>query len=156
MLLRSCYEPAMSLFTIDPNRCMKDGICAAVCPMGIIAMREGHHPEPVDGAAEICINCGHCVAVCPHGAFSLNTMDAASCTPVDNGQFPVARQLRHFIRARRSTRVYKDKAIDKKKLARIIDTARFAPTGKEMTSPLLKSRSQDLEEGTQIGHDLGR
>jgi Fe-S-cluster-containing hydrogenase component 2 len=49
----------MSFFTIDQNRCMKDGSCAAECPMGIIAMREGHHPEPVEGVEQICINCGY-------------------------------------------------------------------------------------------------
>jgi nitroreductase/NAD-dependent dihydropyrimidine dehydrogenase PreA subunit len=136
----------MSLFTIDQNKCMKDGICAAECPMGIIALKEGHNPEPIDGAEQLCINCGHCVAVCPHGALSLATMAATSCAPVDKDLLPTAGQLKHLIQTRRSTRVYKDKAVENEKLARIIDTTRYAPTGKntQLISWLVISRKEML------------
>lgn len=136
----------MSLFTIDRDKCMKDFICAAECPMGIIATKKGRNPEPIDGAEKLCINCGHCVAVCPHSALSLNTMAAASCAPVDKDLLPTAGQLKHLILTRRSTRVYKDKAIEKEKLARIIDTARYAPTGKntQLIDWLVISRKEVL------------
>jgi nitroreductase/NAD-dependent dihydropyrimidine dehydrogenase PreA subunit len=119
----------MTLFTIDQNKCAKDGICATECPMGLISMESGS-PEPVAGAEKMCIACGHCVAVCPTGAFALATMDPAACARVESSRLPSAEALDHLIRARRSIRVYKDKPVEKEKLVRLLDTARFAPTGK--------------------------
>jgi nitroreductase/NAD-dependent dihydropyrimidine dehydrogenase PreA subunit len=119
----------MSLFTIDQSKCARDGICAAECPVGLISM-EGGTPEPVKGAERLCMNCGHCVAVCPRGAFSLSTMAAAACPPIEKRLLPAAEELGHLVRSRRSVRVYKDKPVEGEILARIIDTARYAPTGK--------------------------
>ncbi len=38
--------------------------------------------------------------------------------------------MEHLIRARRSTRVYADKAVERHALQKLIETARYAPTGK--------------------------
>ena len=123
----------MPLFTIDQDKCARDGICAAECPMGIIALEHGI-PEPVEGADKMCIDCGHCVAVCPTGAFGLAAMAPAACAPVDKDRLPSAEALDHLIRAQRSTRVYKNKPVEKEKLVRLLDTARYAPTGKNAHS----------------------
>ena len=58
----------MSLFEVDQDKCNRDGICAAECPLKIIDMKSTGIPAPVNGADALCINCGHCVAVCPTGA----------------------------------------------------------------------------------------
>ena len=73
----------MGLFSIDPEKCKRDGICVAECPMRILEMKESSlPPSPVEGAEERCIRCGHCVTVCPHGAFSLAEMKTKDCPPV--------------------------------------------------------------------------
>ncbi|MEN8136195.1 MAG: nitroreductase family protein [Thermodesulfobacteriota bacterium] len=121
----------MSLFIIDEKKCRKDGICAAECPLGLIMLgRDGACPQPVAGAERLCINCGHCMAVCPYGAFSLKRMDCEECPPLQRDLLPSAGQVRQMVRARRSIRLYQDKIIGQEVLAELIDTARYAPTGR--------------------------
>jgi ferredoxin len=67
----------MTLFTIDHEKCDKDGICALECPAHIIEMTY-NVPVPSDDAEEICIRCGHCVAVCPRAAFTLKFLSLGS------------------------------------------------------------------------------
>jgi ferredoxin len=120
----------LSIFTVDPDKCKRDGICVSECPVQIIELKDqGSLPELVPGGAELCINCGHCVAVCPHGAMSLQTMALEQCPTLDKALLPTHRQIDHFLRSRRSIRVYKDKPVDREILASLIDVARYAPSG---------------------------
>ena len=120
----------MSFFVIDAEKCKHDGICVAECPMRIIEMKDTSSvPMPTDDAELRCIKCGHCVAVCPHGAFSLAGMSAAECPPVRQDMLPGIEQTEHFLRYRRSIRTYQDKGIEQETLAKLLDIARYAPTG---------------------------
>jgi len=118
-----------TLFEIDIQKCKRDGICAAVCPLKLITVSEEDKlPVPIDRAEKQCIRCGHCVAVCPYGALSLNTMKPEQCLPVDTTTLPSAEQVKCFLTNRRSIRIYKKQPVDREILADIIDTARYAPT----------------------------
>ncbi len=120
----------MSLFTVDQEKCKRDGICMAECPMGIIEMKdETSVPTPTDDADGLCINCGHCVAVCPHEALSLKTMTPEQCPPIHKDWLLSPEQAEHFLRARRSVRAYKDKPVDKDTISKLTDLASFAPSG---------------------------
>lgn len=119
----------MELFEIDKNTCNRDGICAAVCPVGIIAFERGELPSPVSGASEICIRCGHCVAVCPTGSFNHAEMQAAACPVVRPELALSAEQAMHMLRSRRSIRVYTEKPVPQEQLSRLIEFARYAPSG---------------------------
>jgi len=120
----------MSLFAIDHERCKKDGMCVAECPMSIIEMKEADStPTPTKEAEALCIECGHCVAVCPHGALSLKSMPAEACPPVKKEWLLDAQQAEHFLRYRRSIRIYKDEPVDRGIIQKLIDVARFAPSG---------------------------
>ncbi len=120
----------MPLFTIDLEKCQRDGACVAECPARIIELtgKDGA-PEPVEGAGALCINCGHCMAVCPHGALSLATMPVAESQPVRRELLPSGDAMEHALRARRSIRTYEDKPIDRDTLGNLIETARYAPSG---------------------------
>ncbi len=49
----------MSLFTINPKLCQRDGICVEECPPGIIEMgKKKGFPFSVEKAEETCIRCG--------------------------------------------------------------------------------------------------
>jgi len=120
----------MSLFVVDEEKCKRDGICVAVCPMGIIEIKDqGAVPNPTEDADKLCINCGHCVAVCPHGALSLDTMPVEQCPPVRKEWQLGPEQVEHFLRARRSIRNYKEQGVAREVIAQLIDIARYAPSG---------------------------
>ncbi|MFZ2633200.1 MAG: nitroreductase family protein [Desulfosalsimonadaceae bacterium] len=120
----------MSLFEVNPEKCNRDGICVAECPVKIIELKEGAlAPVPVPGAASICINCGHCVAVCPTGALSHQNMSPEQCPPVRKEWLLTPDQAEHFLRCRRSIRTYKKEPVERETLSRLIETASYAPSG---------------------------
>ena len=120
----------MSLLTVDQEKCKRDGICAEVCPAGIIELRDKDaFPSLVDGGDIICIRCGHCVAVCPHGAMSHAIMKPEDCQTVNKEWLFGPEQVEHFLRYRRSIRNYKNKQVEREILTKLIDVARFAPSG---------------------------
>ncbi len=119
----------MNLFEVNIQTCNKDGICAANCPMGIIEMQNGEFPIPSDDAEEICIRCGHCVAVCPTASLSHREMSVEKCPPINKELHISLAQCEQFLRARRSIRTYKEKSVPKNELLKLIDLARYAPTG---------------------------
>ncbi len=119
----------MSLITIDRDKCKRDGICVAECPMALIEIKG---PEAFPSLAlhgkELCINCGHCVTVCPHGALRLQTMKPEACDSVNTELLPTPEQVEHFLRSRRSIRSYRKKPVPRKTLAKLLDIARYAPS----------------------------
>jgi NAD-dependent dihydropyrimidine dehydrogenase PreA subunit len=108
------------LLTVDGKTCNRDGICAAVCPVGIIDFKKGELPQPAADAADLCIACGHCAAVCPTACISHAEMTAQACPPVRKDFQLSARQCEQFIRSRRSIRTNKDKSVPRKDIARLI------------------------------------
>ena len=120
----------MPLFTVDEDKCKRDKICVDECPAKIIQIDEmGGVPVPVTGADEFCIDCGHCVAVCPHEALSHRSMTPEQCPSVNKDLLLNSEQAEHFLRSRRSIRTFKHDRVDRDILAKLIDIARYAPTG---------------------------
>jgi len=120
----------MSLLTVDREKCKRDGICARVCPAGIIELKTKEaFPAIIDGGNEFCITCGHCVAVCPHGAMNHAVMSSDACPPVRNEWALNPEQVEHFLRSRRSIRAYKKKPVARETLSKLIDIGSFAPSG---------------------------
>jgi len=116
----------VGILLVDRTRCVKCGICAEVCPAGIIRIGKDK-PELI--LEKACMACGHCVAICPRDA-------------LDNAMAPLANQIAmgdsikldettaaQFIRSRRSIRCYKPETVPREKLIKLLDLARFAPSG---------------------------
>lgn len=120
----------MSQFIVDETRCRRDGICVAVCPVGVLTRGDDAPPEQIQGGAALCISCGHCVAACPFGACALDTMPAGDCPPLRPEWRLSPEQAEHFLRSRRSVRVFKGEAVAHGRLERLIRTARYAPSGR--------------------------
>jgi nitroreductase/NAD-dependent dihydropyrimidine dehydrogenase PreA subunit len=122
-------EAAMKLLEVDQESCHQDGICAAVCPVGIIDFRKGAYPTPIGEAEELCVRCGHCVAVCPTGSLSHREMPVDRCPPIQKAFDLSAEHCEHFLRSRRSIRVYKDQPVPREEISGLIEVARYAPSG---------------------------
>ncbi len=119
----------MALLTVDKDTCTKCGTCAAVCPAGIIYFREGSFPRLLPGTEEICIRCGHCVAVCPSASLDHAEAPLSETVPVDKTLNVGHEQLVQLVRSRRSVREFRDKEVPREELEKLIDAARYAPTG---------------------------
>lgn len=123
----------MDFMTIDQEKCIRCGACINECPVGIIMLKENAVvPCVVDGAEKICIDCGHCVAVCPTGAYDLLTMKADDCEAVLAAWRIDDALVEHFLKARRSIRVYQQTLVERQKIERLINVARYAPSGKNV------------------------
>ena len=116
------------MITIDRSRCKMDGLCARVCPKGIFVQREKlAKPELVE--EEGCIACGQCVAICPQSAISHPDFPPAAIRAIQADQIPTTEQVMELLKTRRSIRAFRDKPLAKDSIERIIDGARFAPSG---------------------------
>jgi nitroreductase/Pyruvate/2-oxoacid:ferredoxin oxidoreductase delta subunit len=120
----------MSQLTVDDAECTRCGICVLECPPRIIEMLDPKAlPTVIPDQAERCITCGHCVAVCPFAAISLKAMKPEDCETVSKELLPTAEQVEYFLKSRRSIRVYKENRVPHVVLAKLIDIARYAPSG---------------------------
>jgi nitroreductase/ferredoxin len=112
--------------TISHDRCTHCGRCVTTCPRCLV-VHDGEWIRPVDDLSK-CLLCGHCVAVCEPDALR------HSHVPVDaaplNGELELNDQvLERFLRRRRSIRRFKRDPVEQAKLDRLLDVARYAPTG---------------------------
>jgi len=120
----------MGFLIIDEDKCKKDGFCANDCPAAIIRFKDKNgYPEIIPGGEQSCLICGHCVAVCPHGALNHTRLPLEACPPIEKDLAVSAEQAVQFLRSRRSIRRYKDKPVEKEKVRKLIEIARYAPTG---------------------------
>jgi nitroreductase len=105
-------------------------MCAIECPAAIIEIAKPKAlPTLAAGGEERCIVCGHCVAVCPKAAIALDKMRPEQCALLRRELLPSAEQVDHLLKTRRSLRAYKKKPVPHEVLARLIDIARYAPSG---------------------------
>lgn len=119
----------MALIRVDLEKCDRDGLCARVCPVGILAVDPREGPTVRRGAAQFCIGCGHCVAVCPHGALDNVRAPLAAQSPLP--RFPVLdpETALLFLRSRRSIRCYRRESVPQELLEKLLQAARYAPSG---------------------------
>ena len=63
------------------------------------------------------------MAVCPHGALSVTGVDIEDCPKIEKDLVLSWDQAEQFLRSRRSIRLFKDKAMDRETLEKLIETA---------------------------------
>jgi nitroreductase/NAD-dependent dihydropyrimidine dehydrogenase PreA subunit len=119
----------MALVEVDKQTCTKCGICAAACPAGIIHFKENSFPRLLPRTDEICLRCGHCVAVCPSGSVVHREIPLDKCPTIKKSLGISFDQCAQLIKSRRSVREFQDKAVPKEEIERVIEVARYAPTG---------------------------
>lgn len=115
----------VELLKVDLELCIKCGLCAEVCPNGVIGMA----PEGPKMVSPVCVVCGHCTAICPTAALDHEKAPLEKQVRLD--KYPVidAETAATFLRSRRSIRQYKKEKIAQETVMKLLDIARFAPTG---------------------------
>jgi nitroreductase/Pyruvate/2-oxoacid:ferredoxin oxidoreductase delta subunit len=119
----------MSIIEIDRETCNKCGICALECPRRIIVLPEEGFPQTLAFAEATCNTCGHCVAVCPSGSLSHRDSPLEASPKVDKSLVVNPEQVEQLLKGRRSARVFRNKPVSREIITRLIDIARYAPTG---------------------------
>ena len=119
----------MGLIKVDADKCQRDGFCVKDCPTAIIALPAKSLPEIAPANEGSCLECGHCVAVCPFGALSHKWIPLEQSPPILEALQLGEEQAAQFLRSRRSVRHFLDKPVKKEKIRRLIEVARYAPTG---------------------------
>jgi nitroreductase/Pyruvate/2-oxoacid:ferredoxin oxidoreductase delta subunit len=119
----------MSILKIDEETCTKCGACGAVCPIGLIILREDSYPRPMPIADQACIRCGHCVTVCPSASITHVEISPEDCPSLDESLNITLEQTAQLVMSRRSIRSYRNEPVPRDVITRLIDIARYAPTG---------------------------
>jgi nitroreductase/NAD-dependent dihydropyrimidine dehydrogenase PreA subunit len=119
----------MITIEVDKKTCKGDGRCVEICPVQILTMNKQGVPEFIPGGEELCINCGHCFAFCPPGSIRLSGVGVEQAMRFDPAALPNPQQVELFLKARRSIRLYKDDPISKESVEKLLDIARYAPSG---------------------------
>ncbi len=127
-------KPALPI-AVDAALCLRDGLCAMVCPLGIMKADDDGLAVVDENLAKRCIACGHCVSVCPSGALSLTGLAGGPAAPVGAGQ-PVRKSLavsleqaEQFMKTRRSVRRFTPEPPERELLTRLLDDAEYASSG---------------------------
>jgi len=120
----------MPQIIIDEKLCTRCNTCSAVCILRVVEKAtESSLPTIAPENVKTCFICGHCEAFCPQKALTLDFRleekknSAFSETQID----PL--DLSSYIKRRRSIRRYSSRTVPKELIARVIDVARYAPSG---------------------------
>ena len=117
----------MSRIRINAEVCKKCGTCVLSCPAAVF-VKANKDSIPEVAYEEFCVACGHCVAVCPNGTMTREDFPDGTINPINQDILPSAEQVLEIIRVRRSIRAFRDTPVEKERIERIIDGARFAPS----------------------------
>jgi nitroreductase/Pyruvate/2-oxoacid:ferredoxin oxidoreductase delta subunit len=115
------------LIIFDDEKCTRCDICVAACPAQIIVREEGEAPHVPKASSSMCRRCGHCEVYCPAGAVS--STYSGNYPPKDASlAFIEPGTLKNHLFTRRTTRLFKDKSVDRNTVEEIMGTVRFAPS----------------------------
>jgi len=148
----------VALLEVNTQTCNQCGRCSAICPRKIIHFQENGYPRVSPQTDALCLRCGHCVAVCPSDSLTHNEIPSEQCLQIDRSLDITFGQCAQFFKSRRSVRYFKDKKVSAKEIERIIDIARYAPTGRnnQEVQWLIINDSARIKELSAIGEDWFR
>lgn len=116
----------MELITVHQDKCVQCGICVKECPLFVLKMGN-HGPEAV--LPDHCIACGHCAVVCPNAAIDNHKSIVEPQQTIKEIPVLDRETAELFLRSRRSIRTYKQKAVPREELLKLVNIARLAPSG---------------------------
>jgi len=131
MAIKTSRAEGVANVVINYEKCSGCGLCVKVCKGAPLIMREG---KPTVDQSRLfgCIGCGKCLAVCPEDAISVDGRDlsAADVLPIaPREQRASYEQLHNLMLARRSTREFSSREVERDMVDQIIEAASSAPMG---------------------------
>jgi nitroreductase/NAD-dependent dihydropyrimidine dehydrogenase PreA subunit len=144
----------------DADLCKKCGFCAMACPRGILEQKEKRTvPKIVDSFLEHCFLCGQCVSICPNGAISHSHFPEGTVTPIRSEYVPTYDQVIELVHSRRTKRLFRDKPVEKDVIEKVLEAARFAPSGHNEQSTefiVIQGKDKVHEIGVLTAKGIGR
>jgi nitroreductase/ferredoxin len=113
---------------INTLKCTGCGLCIKVCPAEIFTLTD-KKAVPSPTPCSFCIKCGHCVAICPVQAIIDPEYQVAQPARINREMLPSPDALLMLLRARRSTRAYRDESLPREVIESIIEAGRYTATG---------------------------
>jgi nitroreductase/NAD-dependent dihydropyrimidine dehydrogenase PreA subunit len=146
--------------TFDTDVCIKDGLCAMACPRGIITQEEKRTIPQINATAlDHCFLCGQCVSICRQGAISHSHFPEGTVTPIRSEYVPTYDQVLELIHSRRTRRSFKDKPVEREAIEKVLEAARFAPSGHNEQSTefiVIQGKEKVHEIGVLTAAGIGR
>jgi ferredoxin len=116
---------------IDRSTCTVCGECAEICSGGVLT--RGDREIVIDHSSAFdCIGCGHCMMVCPSGSIAVT---GRKLTPADVIDLPAPSlratfdQLEALLLSRRSIRRFREEAVPREAIDKVVAAAATAPMG---------------------------
>ncbi len=133
---------------IDVEKCCGDELCVHACVRHCLSMKDNKAQYKARMAT--CFQCGHCVAICPKSAISFDHVKLEDLN-IENANLDT-QSLSNLIKMRRSIRNFKDKQIPEEDLIKALNTAIYAPTGKNLqdVSWIIVSDKEKIEQITLL------
>lgn len=130
---------------VDKEKC----IGCAKCQKDCVSYKIRVEDKKAVFSGGTCLECGHCFAVCPVSAISMPSYDTKGCKcTADIGEFD-SDEFLLALKSRRSIRQYSDEKVSKEDILKIIDAARYAPTGtnsQDIHYTVIQDKLSELEE----------
>ncbi len=133
------------IVSISKELCIGCGACVKDCVT--------HNIELKDAKASVisqqnCLHCAHCIAVCPKDAVSISGLEG-EIKPIDKQVKTNPEDVLDTIRFRRSVRQFKDKKVDEKIVAQILEAGRVTHTAKNsqgISYVVLRDKKDEAEK----------
>ena len=119
----------MSIIGIDQEKCSKCKLCLLECRRSPFYVMEngdiGFNEKMLP-----CIMCGHCIAICPENAILTKDMeDIHTYLGIESPETLIEYdKLFQLLRAKRSTRRYKNEKVPKELIIKVFEAMRYAPS----------------------------
>ena len=115
--------------TINVESCDKCSLCIAVCPYKIFEKDKAGQIVLSPDRIDLCVRCGHCMAICKTKSVIVEGLSYKKNFYERRESNIGSDDFLNFLADRRSIRNFKDKAVPKEILRKIIDATSFAPYG---------------------------
>ncbi len=114
---------------IDIDNCTKCKECVKDCVANLFSFNQGFLRLD-DSFEEVCIECGHCEAVCPVNVIQLKFHEEEELEHSSiRKEFPSYNSFLKLVLNRRSIRRFKEKAIPKDLMEKLLKIGKYSPTG---------------------------